>query len=74
MDMFILEHEKTLTKEQRKMALGTIMFPNKKRDRELKGCTFKDGSVERESYEKFEISSNVVATKSVLLATINSYR
>ena len=70
METFILEMRETLTKQQRKRALRTIMFLKQKRDRSLRGRMCADGSVQRELYDKAEASSPTVATESVLMTAV----
>ena len=62
MDTFIPKKAGSLSYEQRKEALRTIMFLKEKRDDIIKGRACADGSTQRGKYTKAEVSSPTVAT------------
>lgn len=60
----------TLTKEQRKAALASLMFLREKRNGEVKGRACVNGRPQRESIPKEEAASTTAATESVMLTAV----
>jgi hypothetical protein len=73
-DTFEPQDVKTLTGDQKKSALESVMFLKEKRDGKIKGKTCADGRKQREGSTKSEATSPTVALDSVLItATIDAF-
>ena len=59
----------SLTTEERKKAMESLMFLTEKRDGSIKGRTCANGSTQRSYISKDEASSPTAATESMLLTT-----
>tara|TARA_B110000116_G_scaffold23331_1_gene17939 strand:- start:29 stop:655 length:627 start_codon:yes stop_codon:yes gene_type:complete len=59
----------SLTPEERKKAMESLMFLTEKRDGSIKGRTCANGSTQRSYISKDEASSPTAATESILLTT-----
>lgn len=70
MQTFFPVDAKTLTKEQRKRALASLMFLKEKRDGKMKARGCADGWKQQETMEKEESASPTAATESVLLTSV----
>jgi hypothetical protein len=73
-DTFEPQDVKTLTGDQKKSALESLMFLKEKRDGKIKGRTCADGRKQREGSTKSDATSPTVALESVLItATIDAF-
>lgn len=64
---FIPSHAKTLTKQERKRALCTIIFLKEKRDKRIKTWTCIDGSPQREYIPKEDAASPTAARDAIFI-------
>ena len=69
-DAFTPVDAKTLSREQKKRALRSLMFLKKKRDGKTKGRACVDGRKQRDIYAKEDASSPMVSIEVVLLTSV----
>jgi len=69
-DTFTPVKARTLSSEQKKRALRSLMFVKKKRDGKIKGRACADGRKQRDLYAKEDASSPTVSIETVLLTSV----
>ena len=69
-DTFTPVETTTLSPEQKKSALRSLMFVKKKRDGKIKGRACADGRKQRDLYAKEDTSSPTVSIEAVLLTSV----